>query len=172
MSKSNKDGNLPESASQLVKDGLPSFYVSREGQVCTHRMSDLDTPVWCKSTNDSLAVMYSVENMSKRILELCCMVRSLQTLGAQVCLELPRKLNHNQERLLRAVNKCDYSAYRITDAEKKYLQEHIAEESAQAVEEAAKYMLEYLGISPDITSVSKMALYEYAGKIRAKAGLL
>jgi hypothetical protein len=48
---------------------------------------------------------------------------------------------------------------------------HDAEVAAKAIEEAADYMMEYLGLPKDITSVSTIALKEYAANIKAKAGI-
>lgn len=47
---------------------------------------------------------------------------------------------------------------------------HDAEVGAQAIEKAAVYMMGYLGLDPNITSVSVIALREYAAQLIAKAG--
>ena len=44
--------------SNLLKDGMPSFYVCiTDHTCCTHRMSDTDIPVWCRSTDDTMKLM-------------------------------------------------------------------------------------------------------------------
>lgn len=45
-----------------------------------------------------------------------------------------------------------------------------AEVAAKAIEAASDYMMEYLGLPKDITSVSTIALKEYAAMLRTKAG--
>ena len=47
--------------SRLETDGFPSFYISKGGAVCTHRMFSDDTPVWCKSGEDALRVMEIIQ---------------------------------------------------------------------------------------------------------------
>lgn len=47
---------------------------------------------------------------------------------------------------------------------------HDAEAGAKAIEAAADYMMEYLGLPKDMPSVSTMALKEYAAMLRTKAG--
>lgn len=47
--------------SQLICDGLPTFYISQEGMVCTHRLSESDTPVWCRTGDDGLKAMQGAE---------------------------------------------------------------------------------------------------------------
>lgn len=46
--------------SQLVCDGLPTFYISEAGMVCTHRLSEGDTPVWCRTGDDGLKAMNAI----------------------------------------------------------------------------------------------------------------
>lgn len=48
--------------SRVECDGQPTFYISAEGMVCTHRLSENDTPVWCRSGDDGLAAMQSIQN--------------------------------------------------------------------------------------------------------------
>jgi len=42
--------------SQLVTDGMPSFYVGSSG-VCTHKMAESDIPVWCNDVDDTCTAM-------------------------------------------------------------------------------------------------------------------
>lgn len=56
--------------SQLVKDGIPTFYVSENMygdkihiRCCTHRMSEKDIPVWCKNTDDAQKLMQIIDKL-------------------------------------------------------------------------------------------------------------
>ena len=42
--------------SQLVTDGMPSFYVGSSG-ACTHKMAESDIPVWCNDVDDTCTAM-------------------------------------------------------------------------------------------------------------------
>ena len=42
--------------SQLVVDGMPSFYVGSSG-ACTHKMAESDIPVWCNDVDDTCTAM-------------------------------------------------------------------------------------------------------------------
>ena len=42
--------------SQLVTDGMPSFYVGSSG-ACTHKMAESDIPVWCNDVDDACAAI-------------------------------------------------------------------------------------------------------------------
>lgn len=56
----NNSAPAPDVRSQIEKDGLPTFYISTEGAVCTHRMSDTDTPVWCRNGEDGVKAMRAI----------------------------------------------------------------------------------------------------------------
>ncbi len=47
--------------SQVELDGTPSFYIG-VSDVCTHRMSELDIPVWCKDADSALTAMNFINN--------------------------------------------------------------------------------------------------------------
>lgn len=81
-------------------------------------------------------------------------------------------------------NRNDVSPRLLTDADKAYKVVHDAwmmdptsalsvrdaQVGAQSIERAAAYMMSYLGLDPNITSVSVIALREYAAQLIAKAG--
>ena len=41
----------------LLMGLLPSFYVSKDGMVCTHRFSNDDTPVYCRNIDHASFLM-------------------------------------------------------------------------------------------------------------------
>ena len=48
--------------SQLVIDRMPTFYVSKEGGICTHKMGDDFKPVWC----DMETALYLIKKVNKK----------------------------------------------------------------------------------------------------------
>jgi hypothetical protein len=53
--------------SRVVCDGYPTFYISTDGMVCTHRMDELDIPVWCRSANDGIEAMSSILQLGNSV---------------------------------------------------------------------------------------------------------
>ncbi|MCV6612405.1 MAG: DUF551 domain-containing protein [Amphritea sp.] len=82
--------------SDIEKDGLPTFYISTEGAACTHRMSDTDTPVWCRNGDDGMKAMRAVQEISQ---QKGLLIDHLQTainepeIGQAVCCEALQKLD-------------------------------------------------------------------------------
>lgn len=52
-------GSDEPAQSQLVRDGFPTFYISKDRPLTpiTHRMNELDIAVWCKTGDDALNIM-------------------------------------------------------------------------------------------------------------------
>lgn len=50
--------------SELIRDGVPSFYISAKNPhiPITHRMSDSDIPVWCKNSTDAFEAMRRINS--------------------------------------------------------------------------------------------------------------
>ncbi|BBB29341.1 helix-turn-helix transcriptional regulator [Neptunomonas japonica] len=46
-----------QTRSGVLADGMPTFYISIDGDVCTHRLGEDDVPVWCKSGEDGFLAM-------------------------------------------------------------------------------------------------------------------
>ena len=51
--------------SQLIRDNIPTFYVSADGRCCTHRLGNIDIPVWCKSAEDGFKLMQIIDSLQR-----------------------------------------------------------------------------------------------------------
>lgn len=107
-----------------------------------------------------------LEKTTKEKTALAAQVSILKKCAAAVCVDFPEKISAAQFSLMHAVSQFGM----LGDAES-CLKTHDALNAAKAVEEAADYMMAYLGLPKDTTSVSTMALKEFAAKIKAKAGI-
>lgn len=47
--------------SKVTWDGYPTFYIGEDGTTCTHRMSESDIPVWCRTGEDGLEAMSRIQ---------------------------------------------------------------------------------------------------------------
>jgi|GEM_PF-6827731 len=49
--------------SKLCTDGIPTFYLSAEHAPVTHRLSENDIPIWCKSADDGMKAIDLIQEL-------------------------------------------------------------------------------------------------------------